>query len=201
MTVRRDHTLSSHVLGYEMAGPLDQSQSVYEPNDPAVTHRLIQNPGRFVSSESGSPCLACSRWRPRLPSEAPSLTVYYDGSCPLCRAEIGYYRKQDGAGGICFLDVSQSQAGLGPDLTQQQAMRRFHVRRGDGSIVSGAAGFVAVWSSLKRWRGLARLAQLPGALALLEGAYRLFLPVRPRLSKLFARLRPMTIADQKEQTP
>ena len=80
-------------------------------------------------------------------------------------------------------------------------MRRFHVRRGDGSIVSGAAGFVAVWSSLKRWRGLARLAQLPGALALLEAAYRLFLPVRPLLSKLFARLRPMTSADQKEQTP
>ena len=34
-------------------------------------------------------------------------TVYFDGACPLCRAEIRYYRGKDRAGGLCFVDVSQ----------------------------------------------------------------------------------------------
>lgn len=119
--------------------------------------------------------------------EQPSLTVYFDGSCPLCQAEIGAYRRQDATGNICFRDVSRSEAAPAPDLTRQQAMQRFHVRRGDGSMLSGAAAFVALWAGLPGWRWLARLAALPGVLGLLEAGYRLFLPVRPIVSKLFAR--------------
>jgi predicted DCC family thiol-disulfide oxidoreductase YuxK len=61
-----------------------------------------------------------------------SLTVYFDGACPLCQAEINHYRKQEGAGAICFLDVSRSEEMLAGDLTKQQAMKRFHVRGNDG---------------------------------------------------------------------
>jgi predicted DCC family thiol-disulfide oxidoreductase YuxK len=136
-----------------------------------------------------------------LQSEGPTLTVYFDGSCPLCQAEIAHYRKQDGAGTICFLNVSENEQTLAPDLSKQQAMRRFHVRRIDGSLLSGAAAFVAIWSALPRWRWLARLAALPGILSCLEAAYRLFLPVRPTVSKCFgyaqtwyrARLKPVRL--------
>ena len=121
-------------------------------------------------------------------SDRQSLTVYFDGACPLCKAEINHYRKQEGAGAICFLDVSRSEETLAADLTKQQAMRRFHVRANDGLLLSGAAAFVAVWSTLPRWRLAARLAALPGILKILEGAYRLFLPVRPAVSKLFGRV-------------
>ena len=120
-------------------------------------------------------------------SDERSLTVYFDGGCPLCQAEINHYRKQEGAGEICFLDVSISEEKLAKDLTKEQAMKRFHVRGNDGSLLSGAAAFVAVWSTLPRWKWAARLAALPGRLMILEIACRLFLPVRPILSSLFGR--------------
>ena len=118
--------------------------------------------------------------------QSPS-TVYFDGSCPLCRAEIGYYRRTDQAGAVCFVDVSEPGAPMPDGLTQQRAMDRFHVGAVDGRVLSGAAAFVEVWSRLPRWRWAARAASLPGALAVLEFGYRMFLPVRPRISRLFGR--------------
>ena len=120
-------------------------------------------------------------------AEADRLTVYYDGACPLCRAEIDHYAKQDGAAAIRFADVSGADASPGEGLTREQALTRFHVRRGDGALISGAAAFVAIWQRLPRWRGAARLAALPGVVPILEVGYRLFLPVRPLVSRWFGR--------------
>ena len=118
-------------------------------------------------------------------SEHTSLTVYFDGSCPLCRAEIAHYRRQIGAEQLCFLDVSQTDHSLESDLDRDTALSRFHVRRSDGQLVSGAAAFVSIWSQLPRWQWAARIAKLPGITMLLEGGYRLFLPARPTLAWVF----------------
>jgi len=121
-------------------------------------------------------------------SEIPKSTVYYDGSCPLCRAEIEYYRHKDRGETLCFIDVSEAAAVTPEGITRQRAMERFHVRASDGRLLSGAAAFVEVWTRLPAWRWAARAASLPGALAALEVGYRLFLPVRPTLSRLFGRI-------------
>jgi predicted DCC family thiol-disulfide oxidoreductase YuxK len=126
--------------------------------------------------------------RPDLPAEPPQSTVYFDGSCPLCQAEIGYYRGIDRAGAICFVDVSKAGAVTPEGVTQQGAIARFHVRSADGRILSGAAAFVEVWTRLPRWRWAARVAKVPGVLPVLELGYRAFLPVRPYLSRLAGRL-------------
>ncbi|WP_210115097.1 thiol-disulfide oxidoreductase DCC family protein [Roseovarius aestuariivivens] len=110
------------------------------------------------------------------------ITVYFDGGCPLCRAEISLYKETDGAEVIDFVDITQSHD-LGEDLDPEEAAARFHVRKPDGSLVSGAEGFVEVWLRLRGWRWLAAMAQIPGMLWLMEGAYRAFLPVRPYLAK------------------
>lgn len=119
------------------------------------------------------------------PDDKP--TVFYDGSCPLCRAEIDLYRRQDGEGLIRFVDVSADDAPLDPRLTPAAALARFHVRAADGSLRSGAAAFVTLWSALPAWGVAARVARLPGVTPLLELAYRAFLPVRPLLSRSFGR--------------
>ena len=117
-----------------------------------------------------------------------SSTVFFDGSCALCRAEIGYYRRQDQSAALCFVDVSETGAAIPDGISQRIAMQRFHVRASDGRLVSGAAAFVEIWSSLPKWRWAARAATLPGALTILEFGYRLFLPVRPLISGLVRRL-------------
>ena len=115
-------------------------------------------------------------------------TVYFDGSCALCSAEIEYYASRNGGDTLCFVDASRGDAELGAGLDHQTAMRRFHVRLPDGSLASGARGFIAVWENLTGWRWAARIARLPGIIHVLEIGYRLFLPIRPALSRIAARL-------------
>ncbi|MEM9851376.1 MAG: DUF393 domain-containing protein [Pseudomonadota bacterium] len=119
---------------------------------------------------------------------AQDLTIYYDGSCPVCTIEISHYRRQIGADRLNFVDVSRADDGsLGDGLDRRTAMARFHVRRADGTLLSGAQGFAEVWDRLPSWRWAARLGRLPGVLALGELLYRAFLPIRPTLSRLAAR--------------
>ena len=122
-------------------------------------------------------------------SKLPKSTVYFDGSCPLCRAEIGYYQRKDQYSALCFVDISETGGIPLEGITQERAMKRFHVRASDGRVLSGAAAFVEVWTRLPRWRWAARLAGLPGVTPLLEVGYRLFLPIRPYLSKAFGKLK------------
>src|SRR5208337_3940904 len=91
-------------------------------------------------------------------------------------------------GALSFVDVSETYASLLTDLTKHLAMERFHVRAENGQLLSGAAAFVEVWSRLPRWRWAARAATLPGAMTALEHGYRLFLPVRPLISRIFGNL-------------
>ncbi|WP_019904108.1 DUF393 domain-containing protein [Methylobacterium sp. 77] len=119
------------------------------------------------------------------------LTVYYDGACPLCAAEIRTYRRSRGSERLRFVDVSGDDAPdiLGPDLTRAAARARFHVRDEHGRLASGAKGFIRLWRHLPGWRWLAIFASLPGMPILAEAAYRRFLPLRPSLARLFTRFR------------
>jgi len=120
--------------------------------------------------------------------DQPALTVYYDGACPICRFEIGHYRQCAGSEPIDFVNVAaENLPSLGEGLDRDKAMARFHVRRADGSLLSGAAGFSEVWQVLPGWRRLGWFASLPIILPVLEVGYKAILPVRARLSALLLR--------------
>jgi 3-demethoxyubiquinol 3-hydroxylase len=128
---------------------------------------------------------------PRPAESADTLTVLYDGGCPLCRREIAHVKglaERQGDTALCFLDISGDTTAVSmPEAERAALLARFHVQRADGTRVDGAAAFVAMWARLPGWRWLARLARLPGAMTVLEGAYRGFLRVRPALQGLARR--------------
>jgi len=124
-------------------------------------------------------------------SEKPCLTVYHDGACPLCAAEIALYRRARGAEAITFVDAAppDTEAVLGPELSREAALARFHVRDGHGRLVSGAAAFAALWRTLPSWRWLGRVVGSWPILPLAELAYHAFLPLRPYIVRALTRIR------------
>lgn len=114
------------------------------------------------------------------------VTVYYDGSCPLCRKEIAVYQRCRGAENIEWTDVSVGeQSCLGAGLTCQLAMARFHVRDRQDNLYSGAQAFVKLWLELPQWRWLGRLCSNKPTLWCLERLYVGFLKIRPSIQRRF----------------
>ena len=120
------------------------------------------------------------------------LTVLYDGDCPLCRREIAHVQKlaaSNPQANLCFANIGASVADSVHRAEERQALlARFHVEKPDGTRLSGAEAFVAMWSRLPGWLLLARVAQLPGVTSLLEILYRVFLRLRPGLQAIASRL-------------
>ena len=115
----------------------------------------------------------------------PALTVFYDGSCPLCRAEIDTYRRMEGADQVWWHDVSRTaRTEIAPDLDRDTAMRRFHVRLPEGKLVSGGRAFAELWLHVPRLRFAGRIFRTGPGGWLLDQVYDLFLPLRPYLQRL-----------------
>ena len=91
--------------------------------------------------------------------ENPKVTVWFDGDCPLCLAEISLIQKLDQKkqhlafvnlreGGSCPLDLGAM-------------LEKFHAQEGDGPILVGAAAFGAMWRQVTPFQPLGWLAKIP----------------------------------------
>ena len=129
----------------------------------------------MLNKVAGPPCDGTAG----TPASTHDLAVYFDGGCPVCSREIAFYRRLSGAERISWIDARHcAPEALGAGLDREAALARFHVRRGDGDLVSGGAAFVEVWARFPAWAWLGRLANLPPARRGLELAYEVFLRVR-----------------------
>jgi predicted DCC family thiol-disulfide oxidoreductase YuxK len=109
----------------------------------------------------------------------PIVTVWYDGACPLCVAEINLIKRLDRKRGrIATVDLCGD--GTCP-LDRGDMLARFHAQENGRPIMSGAAAFGAMWRQVTPFQPLGYLALFPPALWAMELAYRFFLRIRPRL--------------------
>jgi predicted DCC family thiol-disulfide oxidoreductase YuxK len=102
------------------------------------------------------------------------LTVYYNGACPICGAEVRHYRELAARtdAPLDWIDISAEPRALEPwGIDGEGAKRRFYVAEPDGGLAGGVEAFARVWERLPRYRPLARLARTPGIRPLAEALY------------------------------
>ena len=112
------------------------------------------------------------------------ITIFYDGSCPLCSREIAHYQRLSGAESMKWIDIAKTenlQTAYG--LHYDSAMARFHVLDVNGNWKTGAWGFAELWSHLPGYRRLAQALRVLRLLPLLDHAYSYFARWRLRPSR------------------
>ena len=105
----------------------------------------------------------------------PSLTVLFDGGCPLCNREIGHYRNLTSLIPIQWFDATHEDVMLRQfGVKREDAMAEFHVFDDKGQLHKGADGFVVLWQALPYYRWLARICQILHLLPLMRIFYTHF---------------------------
>lgn len=105
------------------------------------------------------------------------LTVFYDGSCPVCSREIAHYRALSRSDRLHFVDISADSFDA-EDLWLDQAalMKAMHAQDADGRLYLGVEAFRAMWLGLPglHYHWLSRLFGLPGIHLAAVVGYRFF---------------------------
>ena len=113
------------------------------------------------------------------------LTLYYDGRCPLCQAEMLYLQHRDRLGLLNCVDITQNDFDANATgLSCERAMASIHGRMENGEWVTGVAVFAAAYERV----GLRRMAWLlsrPSLQPLLGWGYARFARHRYTLSRWF----------------
>ena len=118
----------------------------------------------------------------------PTVTMFYDGLCPLCSREIAHYRKRAPADRVEFVDIAApgfDAAAFGLDA--QQIHRQIHVKVG-AEVRVGVDAFIAFWREVPGYRWLASVASTPGVHGVFCLGYWAFAKVRPWLPRRKAAL-------------
>ncbi len=112
------------------------------------------------------------------------LTLFYDGACPLCQAEILFLSRRNQAGLLDFVDINSERfdaAKIG--ISCDQALAAMYGQYHNGVLIQG----VTVFSEAYRRADLPFLAWIfsrKRLQAILQAAYRFFAKNRHAISRL-----------------
>ena len=110
------------------------------------------------------------------------IEVFYDGDCPLCRREIGFFKKKDRKRLIRFRDIQRIDfASAGIPKTYQQLMGEIHGRLPDGTWIIGVEVFRRLYSAIG-WNWIVAITRWPVVLQSLDWAYQFFAKQRLTLT-------------------
>jgi predicted DCC family thiol-disulfide oxidoreductase YuxK len=115
------------------------------------------------------------------------ITVFYDGSCSVCNAEMEHYRRKDHAGRLVLIDISAPDFKPEPFNIDLQAFRyELHVIDRKGRVFKGIEGFWAIWQAFPAstlYGVLGNLVTLPLINPLARLCYKAFARIRRYLPK------------------
>ena len=87
------------------------------------------------------------------------LTIFYDGGCPLCLAEMKHLMKLDRNNKIELVDINQENfQAIYPDINREQADRILHGQLATGKILLGLDVTHKAWSLVGKgnWTAIIR---------------------------------------------
>lgn len=82
---------------------------------------------------------------------AGALTLYFDGNCPFCAAEMGRLRSWDARGTLRFVDISEAgfdPSPLGVDMAALD--RELHSLTSEGRVLVGIDSMLAAYTLVDR---------------------------------------------------
>jgi predicted DCC family thiol-disulfide oxidoreductase YuxK len=113
-----------------------------------------------------------------------SLTIYFDGRCPLCLAEIHVLRARNRRGLLRFVDVTaQDYHEPSHGVSCDAALANIHARLNDQTLLHGPAVFAEAYRRADLTLG-AWLLSRPVLQPLLAFVYRRFARHRHAISRL-----------------
>lgn len=95
-------------------------------------------------------------------------TLYYDGACPICSAEVKRLSAQR-RGSLNTVDVHQLDDAALP-ARREDLLRVLHLKRADGRWMTAADANVEAWRGTP-WYWLIRCLRLPGVRWVVDRAY------------------------------
>ncbi|MDF2095211.1 thiol-disulfide oxidoreductase DCC family protein [Aquibaculum arenosum] len=112
-------------------------------------------------------------------TEPPRLTIFYDGTCALCRRQKAFWERHTAAGRVAWHDIGRdARPLLGSGISHRRALHRLHARTADRETLTGGRVVVALLREVPGFRRPAALLAHPPLLWLVEGFYCLLLPLR-----------------------
>jgi predicted DCC family thiol-disulfide oxidoreductase YuxK len=115
------------------------------------------------------------------------ITVFYDGTCTVCAAEIEHYRRKDHEGRLVLINISSPD--FKPELysiSLQAFMYELHVIDRKGKVYKGIEAFWAIWQAFPAatlYGTMGTLISLPGINPLARLCYKGFARIRKYLPK------------------
>jgi len=122
-------------------------------------------------------CLMTSKWQ--------KLTLFYDGACPLCQAEILFLSGRNEANLLDFIDINSEQYDpQAAGVSCEQALAAMYGQYADGTLIHG----VTVFSEAYQRANLPFLAWMfsrPALQPILRVSYQFFAKNRHTISRVF----------------
>jgi predicted DCC family thiol-disulfide oxidoreductase YuxK len=105
------------------------------------------------------------------------LTIFYDGGCAVCAAEMAHYSRHNPSQRLRFVDISGPGFSAGKyGRSDREFMRRLHVQTANGAFATGVDAFLLIWNAYPRgtfYPLLGKIIGLPGVLSMARAGYSL----------------------------